>query len=221
MQKENAAWFRRFIAALILLFVVAEPALGWEGQELLDAARATIEDFRNAENYPTFDDALRRAKAIVIVPRVSVFSLIFYEYANANAVLLTRHPTTGHWGNPAFMKIATQKYKFQPHTEMVAIAFVVMTDEGVERLLSGNAQIGMDVSVADGGVPEFGTSSADVIEFVSGGYEKIHLPLSDATLSVNAAENESYYGRPPILRDIVFGDDSEGGAALRTSLKVD
>ena len=221
MPKVNGARFRRFSAALVFLFLVANPALGWEGQELLDAARATVDDFRDVEEYPTFDDTLRRAKAIVIVPRVSVFSLIIYEYAYANAVLLTRHPTSGRWGNPAFMEIATQKFKFQPHTEMVAIAFVVMTDEGVERLLSGTAQIGTDVSVADGSGPDLGTGVADVIELVKGGYKKIHLPLSDATVSVSDAENESYYGHPPILRDIVLGGDSEGGAALRAGLKVD
>ena len=219
--RTGAARLGQLCAVLFVLILIAKPALGWQGQELLDAARDTVGDFRDAEKYPAFPDTLRGAKAVVIVPRVSIFSLIFFEYATANAVLMVRDPTTRRWGDPAFMTISTQQFKFQPHTEMVAIAFAVMTNEVVERLLSGSTEIGMDMSVADGNRGDSVTDGADIIEFVGGGYEKITLPLSDATVSINKAENESYYGHPPVLRELVLGVEAEGATALRASLKVD
>ena len=137
-----------------------------------------------------------RAKAVLIAPEVAKAGFIFGG-SGGRAVLLVRNAKTGRWTGPAFYTLATASVGFQAGISVSEMMTLVMTDKGLNSLLSDSFKMGPDASVAAG--PVGAGAKADVITDLvtysrsKGLYGGVNL---DGTVVATSDEwNEAYYGK--------------------------
>ena len=113
----------------------------------------------------------------------------------------TGSPVAVPWTGPAFYDLATASVGFQAGVEVSEVVILVMTDKGLNSLLSSSFKVGADASIAAGpvGVGAKSTVTADLISFsrakgVYGG-----LNLDGTVVHVNGKWNDAYYGGTNLL----------------------
>jgi lipid-binding SYLF domain-containing protein len=120
-------------------------------------------------------------------------------------VVLARNPKTGKWSGPAFYVLITGSVGFQAGVSVSETVSLVMTEKGLDSLLSSSFKMGGDVSVAAGPIGT-GTKSNLVADLVSfsrskGIYGGLNL---DGTVASTADQwNRLYYGRAVTPADIL------------------
>ena len=114
-------------------------------------------------------------------------------------MLLVRN-AKGKWTGPAFYTLATASVGFQAGVSVSEMMTLVMTDKGLNSLLSNSFKMGPDASVAAG--PVGAGAKADIITDLvtysrsKGIYGGINL---DGTVVATSDEwNEAYYGKKGI-----------------------
>ncbi len=200
----------------------AAPALadkGLEAKALVTRAQATVENFRADENMQWVRGNLKSAKAVLVVPQ-SVKGGFILGGSGGTGVMMTRR--TADWSPPAFYTIGSITFGFQIGGEVSELLLMIMTDRGVERLLTSSFKLGADLSVAAGPIGAGAKAqTVDVLAFArsKGLYGGIN--VEGAVIKVRNDYNEDYYGRRNIRpRDILSGNlvSAPGAAALRQSL---
>jgi len=168
--------------------------------KLVSDAQVTLNNFVRDPDQTWIQDNLNRAKAILIAPQIVKAGFILGG-SGGRAVLVVReagpHPAIAvPWTGPAFYNLATASVGFQAGVEVSEVVIVVMTDKGLNSLLSTSFKIGGDASIAAGpvGAGAKSTVTADLISFsrakgVYGG-----LNLDGTVVSVNSDWNDAYYG---------------------------
>jgi len=173
-------------------------------QKLINAADASLANFVRDPEMKWLQDNLPRAKAVLIAPEVLKAGFIFGG-SGGRAVLVARDQKTGKWVGPAFYGLATASVGFQAGIAVTENITLVMTDKGMNSLLTPSFKIGGDVSVAAGPVGAGAKSDivADLVSFsrAKGVYGGLNL---DGTV-VNTSDdwNEAYYGKKVQSPDIL------------------
>ena len=165
-------------------------------QALVDAADKTFGNFMRDPEMDWLHQNVRRAKAVLIAPEVAKAGFIFGG-SGGRAVLVVRNAKTGRWTGPAFYTLATASVGFQAGISVSEMITLVMTDKGLNSLLSDSFKMGPDASIAAG--PVGAGAKADVITDLvtysrsKGLYGGINL---DGTVVATSDEwNEAYYGK--------------------------
>jgi lipid-binding SYLF domain-containing protein len=169
-----------------------------EPEKLVADARATLDDFIRDPDQTWIQNNLGRAKAVLIAPHVVKAGFIFGG-SGGRAVLVARDGRT--WAGPAFYDLATASVGFQAGVEVSEVVIVVMTDKGMNSLLSSSFKIGGDASVAAGpvGAGAKSTVTADLISFArsKGAYGGVN--LDGTVVKTNIPWNDAFYGRSNLL----------------------
>ena len=200
--------FRSIIAAVatsiaVVAFAPAAFAQA-EQQKLIDSADATLSNFVRDPDMKWIQQNIGRAKGVLIAPQIVKAGFIFGG-SGGRAVLIAKDPKTGQWVGPAFYALATASVGFQAGVEVSEAITLVMTDKGMNSLLSPSFKIGGDASVAAGPVGAGAKSDivADLIAFSrsKGIYGGLNL---DGTV-VNTSDdwNQAYYGKKVMSPDIL------------------
>lgn len=168
-------------------------------QSLVDAADKTFGNFMRDPEMNWLHDNIHRAKAVLIAPEVAKAGFIFGG-SGGRAVLLVRDAKSGRWRGPAFYTLATASVGFQAGISVSEMMTLVMTDKGLNSLLSDSFKMGPDASVAAG--PVGAGAKADVITDLvtysrsKGIYGGINL---DGTVVATSDDwNEAYYGKKAV-----------------------
>ena len=175
-----------------------------EQQKLIDAADASLSNFVRDPQMTWIQQNIGRAKAVLIAPEVLKAGFIFGG-SGGRAVLIAKDPKSGRWVGPAFYAMATANVGFQAGVEVSESIALVMTEKGMNSLLSPSFKIGGDATVAAGPVGAGAKSNvvADLISFSrsKGVYGGLNL---DGTV-VNTSDdwNKAYYGKPVQSTDIL------------------
>ena len=175
-----------------------------EQQKLIDAADASFSNFVRDPDMTWIQQNVGRAKGVLIAPEVLKAGFIFGG-SGGRAVLIAKDPKSGQWVGPAFYAMATASVGFQAGITVSEAITLVMTDKGMNALLSPSFKIGADASVAAGPVGAGAKSNvvADLIAFSrsKGVYGGLNL---DGTV-VNTSDdwNKTYYGKPVQSTDIL------------------
>lgn len=184
----------------------AGPALGASEseQQLVEKAEATFKNFQQDPEMTWIRENIRNAKAVMIAPEVRRAGFIVGG-SGGRGVLLARDPATGDWSGPAFYTLATASVGFQAGIDRSETVMLVMTDKGLNALLSSQLKLGGDVSIAAGPVGKGGERgfTTDVVAFsrARGIYGGINL---DGTLvNPNEEWNKRYYGTAATPTDIL------------------
>jgi len=191
----------------VAFFGAVYPAVGAEesGQQLVDQAESTFKNFQLDPKMSWMRDHLRDAKAVMIAPEVRRAGFVLGG-SGGRAVLLARDPATGTWSGPAFYTLATASIGFQAGIDRSETVFLVMTEKGLNALLSNQLKLGADLSVAAGPVGK-GTEkgmTTDVVAFsrskgIYGG-----LNLDGTLVKVNSEWNNHYYDKMVTPPDILI-----------------
>src|SRR5208282_2149536 len=189
--------------AVLLLFATTQGvaiAQRSDQQELVDAADQSLSNLLRDPNMSWLQYNFDRAKAVMIAP-VLVKAGFIFGGSGGRAVTVARDPTTGKWSGPAFYTLATASFGFQAGISVSEVVTLVMTEKGLNSLLSPSVKLGGDASIAAGPVGA-GAKSDIVADFISfsrakGIYGGVNL---DGTVIAIANDwNGWYYGKDGIL----------------------
>lgn len=175
-----------------------------DAEQVVTQARATFQDFVNDPNMRWFRDHIKKAKAVLIVPSLVKAGFIFGG-SGGTGVLLAEHADRGEVSYPAFYTVGSVSYGLQIGAEVAQVVMLIMTEKGLNSLLTTKVQLGGDVSVAAGPVGAGAqAATADVIQFsrakgVFGG-----LTLEGAVVAIRDGLNEAYYGKKVLTTDILI-----------------
>ena len=171
-----------------------------EQQNLVNAADKSLSNFMRDPDMAWLQQNINRAKAVMIAPELVKAGFIFGG-SGGRAVVLARDAKSGRWVGPAFYTMATASVGFQAGISVSEAVTLVMTEKGLNSLLSTSVKLGGDASVAAGPVGAGAKSDvvADFITFsrakgVYGG-----LNLDGTVISITNDWNELYFQKKGIL----------------------
>ena len=189
-----------------------------EQQKLVDQATKSLSNFLRDPDMTWLQQNIGRAKAVMIAPEVLKAGFIFGG-SGGRAVVLSRDPKSGKWVGPAFFALATASVGFQAGVSVSETVTLVMTDKGMNSLLSASFKLGGDASVAAGPVGA-GAKSDVVADFISFSRAKgVYggLNLDGSVINTSNDWDELYYNKkgistPDIL--VRMTAHNKGGNAL-------
>ncbi|HJU24268.1 MAG TPA: lipid-binding SYLF domain-containing protein [Casimicrobiaceae bacterium] len=192
----------------------------YEPESLVNDAQISFDNFLRDPDQTWVQNNLGRAKAVLIAPRIVKAGFIFGG-SGGRAVLLARDGRA--WLGPAFYNLVTASVGFQAGLEVSEALILVMTDKGLNSLMSSTFKIGGDASIAAGpvGAGAKSTVTADLIAFTraKGVYGGVN--LDGTVVHANVAWNDAYYDANNVLPpDILIRGTArtQKGAALRSEV---
>ena len=169
-----------------------------EPDKLVADAQTTLSNFIRDPDQTWIQQNLDRAKAVLIAPQIVKAGFIFGG-SGGRAVLVAKDGRA--WAGPAFYDLATASVGFQAGVEVSEAIIVVMTDKGLNSLLSSSFKIGVDASIAAGpvGAGANSTVTADLISFTRAKGLYGGLNLDGTVVHSNSDWNDAYYGGKNLL----------------------
>jgi len=193
-----------------------------DAQGIVDNARVAFGGFLRDDNYSWMRDHIKDAKGVLIYPQVLKAGFI-WGGSGGTGVLLLKDGKTGDWSNPAFYTMGSVTFGLQIGGESAEVVLLVMSQKGVDSLLTSKFKLGGDASVALG--PVGGGAKSDVTtDFLSFSKSKglyAGMNLEGSYISVRENLNKEYYGKAVTPVDIVVKQSvsNKGSDALREELR--
>lgn len=217
------------VAALVVLATLPGPAAAQEAkapQALVDEATATVTELSADPHYGDIARYVGRAKAVMVVPQLLKAGFIIGGEMG-DAVVLAR-TADGGWSNPAFYSLIGGSIGFQAGAEAQQIIIAVMTDKGLNELMSNQFELGVDASIAVGevgggvGAGSVGSLEADFVAFsrskglFGGG------ALDGTLIRPKVDENTAYYGAGTTPKQILIDKtaSNQGAGRLKAALSA-
>jgi lipid-binding SYLF domain-containing protein len=213
------------ILAAILLIAAAPGAMAADkedAQGIVDKSRVTLSAFMRDKDYEWLRENIKKAKGVLIYPQVLKAGFIFGG-SGGTGVLLTRDSKTGEWSDPAFYTLGSVSFGLQIGGEAAEVVLLVMSQKGVDSLLTSKFKLGGDTSIALGPVGTGAKSdvTADFISFAKSKGLYAGLNLDGSYIDVRESLNKSYYGKEATPVDILVKKSvsNPGAVPLREELK--
>ena len=218
----NGTWLVTFLT--LLLWLIPGNGLasskGSDQKQLVDNARHTLESFMEDPHLSWFQDHVKEAKALLIVPQL-LKGAFFIGANGGSGVLIVREKDSNEWSQPAFYILGGLSFGFQFGGQASEVIIMARTDGAVEKLYSSSFKLGADASIAAGpyGAGIEGSTSANLnADFLSFSRSKgafAGISFEGAVIHASDDANEAYYGRPVrpldiLLKHTVTNPHSEG-----------
>ena len=212
-----------FSIVLTLFFTSTIWAQGPDGakqRKVLRTAQLVLEEIRNSPDHKIPAKLISKAKAIIVFPTM-VKAGFFVGARYGKGIASVRSQGTGEWGAPAFLYTAGGSFGFQFGAEAVDLILLVMTQRGLEGLLSEKFTLGGDIALAVGPVGRHAEASVDV--FMQGeiySYSRSKgifggVSVKGTIITSDVDANLAYYGKPLTAENILLsnqvGDIPESG----------
>lgn len=191
------------LMALILLLPVASTAGDrQEAEALVEQARITFTRVATDEQMTWLRENLHRVKGLLIFPQILKGGFIVGA-SGGSGVLIAKDPEKG-WSDPAFYTIGAASIGLQAGAQAAQVVMMVMTQRGLDSLLTSQLNLGAGVSITAGPVGAGAkAATADIIQYAltKGAFGGVS--LDGAVIKVREKLNEAYYGRPATPADIL------------------
>jgi lipid-binding SYLF domain-containing protein len=215
------------LAAGLGLAGVAAPR-AWaasDQQQVVDRARLTIEDMMKDREFGNSPQLLRRARAVMIIPRIFKAGF-FFGGAGGQGVLLARDGAG--WSNPAFYTIGSASFGLQIGAQESEMILFIMSPKALSAVMHNQFKVGAEAGLAVvtlGSSAEAATAgnlNADIIAWASSTGAFAGISLDGSILKPDHGDDRAYYGRPLTTSEIVFrhAGMNAGADGLRRSLSV-
>src|SRR5437764_12391746 len=160
--------FRSALAVLGLALVASVPTVASaqaDQQALVNEAEATFQNFLRDPEMTWMQKNLSKARGVLIAPSIAKAGFILGG-SGGRAVFVARD-ANGKWAGPAFYTLATASIGFQAGVSVSENVTLVMTEKGLNSLLSSSFKMGADASIATGPIGAGAKSDAvaDLITF--------------------------------------------------------
>lgn len=192
------------LIALVLLAAPAEAKTKREKAETLVAKAAeTTQYFTTDSAFEPLWETADGAKAMVVIPR-SIRGAFMLGGSGGNAVMLARNDD-GSWSQPTFFTIGSLSFGFQAGGEASEIILLVMTQRGMEHLLSTTVKLGGDISIAAGPIGAGAKAqTTDVLAFARSRGLYGGISLEGAVMKTRRDWNTAYYNAEISPVDIIY-----------------
>lgn len=215
--------FRFLIVALISLAVTSSGVQAEDfskPDELVLKGEAVFKSFMADPNMGWFRDNVNNAKGIFIVPQM-LRGGFFIGGSGGSGALLAQDRKTGKWSYPAFYTMGSVSFGMQIGADTSEIILMVMTDKGMEAMLSTEFKLGGDVSLAAG--PVGASAKAQTVDILAYGRSKgafVGIAIDGAVVAPRYEWNNTYYGKEVLLTDILINQSVSNPQAdnLRAAL---
>ena len=193
-----------FAVLSIFLLAASLQAQEKDSELLVSKAELTVKSFASDQNAEYIKKTARNAKAILIIPQ-SIKGAFLIGGSGGSGVLLTRNGENGEWGYPAFYTLGAVSVGLQIGGESSEIMLMVMTDRGMEKLLTSSFKLGADSSLAVGPVGAgMAAKTADVYSYSLSKGAFVGASLDGAVLKTRDKLNAAYYGQEVSPTDIII-----------------
>jgi lipid-binding SYLF domain-containing protein len=210
----------RALAVLVAVLVVAAaPARADDAAEaanLVKSAKASLEKFLSYKEWEAIGNLLGAARAIYIAPEVTKGGFLLAA-SGGKGVLLRRHGAD--WSDPIFMEISSQSLGMQAGGAESNLLMLIMTDVGVDDLVSGVSKVGGSGGFALG---SWG-ASANAAGGASGGLQVLTVSTNSGVFGGSGFERtemkpvtgylDAIYGKGAPMAKIVAGAGKGGAGA--------
>ena len=126
------------------------------------------------------------------------------------------------WSYPAFYTMGAVSIGLQIGAESSQIMLLVMTEKGMDSMLSNSFKLGADATIAVGPVGSGAkAATADILSFSLSKGAYTGVSLEGAVITSRDSWNETYYGKPVRPKDIFIQKSvtNPGAEELRNELK--
>ena len=172
--------------------------------QLIAISTAVVKSFSTDPNMQWFQNNVSNAKAIFIIPAMLRGSF-FIGGSGGSGVLLAKDAQTGKWSYPAFYTMGSISFGLQIGADSNEIVLLVMSDKGLDAMLSTEFKLGADAAVAAGPVGASAKAqTADILAFGRSKGAFIGLSIEGAIVSARDAWNKNYYQKAVRPADILI-----------------
>ncbi|MFO1026501.1 MAG: lipid-binding SYLF domain-containing protein [Acetobacteraceae bacterium] len=187
-----------------------EPAVAQTTQEVTIAgARKVLADLRQDKAFGNARTLLRKARAVLIVPRLIKGGFIVGG-EGGNGVLMVRRK--GSWSEPAFYVIGAASFGLQIGLEQAEVILLVMSERGVNGLLHDQFKIGAQAGITavtfgsnvEGALA--GPNPPDIVVWSSSSGLYGGLTVDGSIVKSQPNLDAEYYGQRLSTRDILYGE---------------
>ena len=162
-------------------------------QELVSKGTAVFKSFMQDPNMEWFRNNVHRAKGIFIVPQMLRGGFIIGG-SGGSGMLVAQDNKTGDWSYPAFYTMGSVSLGLQIGADASEIILMVMTDKGINAMLSTEFKLGGDVAVAAG--PVGASAKAQTVDILAFGRAKGlfgGVSIEGAVVAPRYEWNNNYY----------------------------
>ncbi len=212
-------------AALLAAASVAVPARAQSDQQAtVDHALGTLQDLRRDKEFGNARQLMRRARAVLIAPRIFKAGF-FFGGEGGRAVLLVRG--AHGWSDPAFYTVASASFGLQIGAQESEMIMFIMTERALNALMTDKFKIGANAGIAVatlGSTVEGATTAnvgADIIVWASSSGAYAGISLDGSVVAPEREADSNYYGRPVGSADIVLRHGVRNPAASGLVRAVD
>jgi SH3 domain-containing YSC84-like protein 1 len=181
-------------------------------QQLVNQALKTWKNFLADPNLPWIREHAGEAMGFLIAPRIVRAGFIFGG-SGGRGVLIVRG--ANGWKGPAFYSIGTASAGFQAGVQFSESVMVVMTQAGLDSLMTQSFTMGADASVAAGpvGAGAGGTVRTDFVSFTRNRGLYGGVSVSGAVIRPSQDWNTAFWAKPLTpIEIIVQGMGHNAGA---------
>jgi lipid-binding SYLF domain-containing protein len=189
------------LAVAALAVLMGGPAVADEAEDARETVDKALETFGNFSADPDMGEfrfKLREAQGVLIFPKVVKAGFIFGG-SGGRGVLVARDKEGEDWSPPVFYTMGSGSVGLQIGAQVSEVVLLVMSQKGIDALLSSKVQFGGDVSIAAGPVGQgVQGASADVLGFVRAKGAFAGLSLDSAYVDPDDSRNRAYYDKHSI-----------------------
>ena len=210
------------IYCFVSVWCQAKPKEQAEAEALVEKSTTVVSSFTADPDLDWFRKNVYRAQAVLIIPQ-NLKGAFLVGGAGGSGVLLARDIKTGQWSYPAFYTLGSLSIGLQAGAESSEIILMVMTERGMESMLTSSFKLGADVTLAAGPVGVGAKAkTADIISYARAKGVFAGVSLDGAVVKTRDGLNGAYYGRKVSPTDILIRRDAVNGHAdkLRAAVKA-
>src|SRR5580698_2013027 len=202
---------KRFCLGLLLLAVVAWPALGQDKEQdrVENAGKVAQEIMNIPDDIP--QSVIDKADCVVVLPSVVKFAIgIGGSYGRGVMTCRSGKTFQGPWSAPTMMALEGGSFGLQLGGQATDFVLLLMTPRSADNILTSKVKIGGDASAAAGPVGRNASAETDVTlraEILS--YSRARglfagVSLAGSTLRPDNDANKNLYGKEVNAKAIVF-----------------
>lgn len=175
-----------------------------KADELVAKSTAVFKSFMADPNMGWFHANVHKARGIFIVPQMLRGGFIVGG-SGGSGVLLSQNLKTAQWSYPAFYTMGSVSIGLQIGADSSEIVLMVMTDKGLDAMLSTEFKLGADAAVAAGPIGKSAKAqTADILAFGRSKGAFGGVSIEGAVISPRDTWNQQYYKKPVRPVDILM-----------------
>ena len=192
-----------------LFLVSGASADGSKQRKILRTSQLVLEEIQKSPDQQIPMNLISKAKAIIVFPTM-LKAGFFVGARYGKGIASVRAEETGEWGPPAFLFTTGGSFGFQFGAQTIDLILLVMSQRGLEGLLSEQFTLGGDIAISAGPVGRHAEASADV--FMQGeiySYSRSKglfggVSLKGTIITSDSDANLTYYGHPYTSEEILL-----------------